>query len=65
MSMLAVLIPLGLVLVVIAVGVLLWAIRNGQFDDMETPAWQVVLDDDSAPAPPPATAAQCNKEQTP
>lgn len=48
MSMLAVLIPLGLILVVIAVVVLLWAVRNGQFDDLDSPGWQVVLDEDRA-----------------
>ncbi|GAB4187253.1 MAG: hypothetical protein Tsb002_12370 [Wenzhouxiangellaceae bacterium] len=48
MSMLAVLIPLGLILVVIAVVVLLWAVRSGQFDDLDSPGWQVVLDEDRA-----------------
>lgn len=49
MSMLAILIPLGLVLVVIAVCIFLWAVRDGQFEDMDSPAWRVVLDDDSKP----------------
>lgn len=49
MSILAILIPLSIVLVTIAVAVLLWAIRNNQYDDMESPAWQVVLDDDRQP----------------
>ena len=49
MSMLAILIPLGLVLVVIAVMILLWAVRDGQFEDLESPAWQIVLDDDASP----------------
>jgi cbb3-type cytochrome oxidase maturation protein len=47
--MLAILIPLGLVLVVIAVMILLWAVRDGQFEDLESPAWQIVLDDDASP----------------
>jgi cbb3-type cytochrome oxidase maturation protein len=35
---------------------LLWALREGQFDDLESPGMQVVLDDDRAP-PPHAGAA--------
>lgn len=49
MSMLYVLIPLAVVLLAIAVLFLLWAIKNGQFDDLETHGWSVVLDDDQKP----------------
>ena len=49
MTILYVLIPLGLLLLVLAVAAFFWATRNGQFDDLETPAWSVVLDDDRAP----------------
>lgn len=46
MSMLYVLIPLALVLLVIAAWALLWAIRSGQFDDLDSQGWSVVLDED-------------------
>lgn len=49
MSMLYVLIPLAIVLLALAVWALLWAIKNGQFDDLETHGWSVVLDDDQKP----------------
>lgn len=49
MSMLYVLIPLAVVLLAVAVWALLWAIKNGQFDDLETHGWSVVLDDDQKP----------------
>ena len=49
MSMLYVLIPLAVVLLAVAVVALLWAIKNGQFDDLETHGWSVVLDDDQKP----------------
>ena len=49
MSMLAILIPLGLVLVVVAVLIFLWAVKNGQFEDLDSPAWSVVLDDEKKP----------------
>ena len=49
MKMLYVLIPLALLLLAVAVWALVWAIRNGQFDDLESHGWSVVLDDDQAP----------------
>ena len=50
MTILFLLIPLGLLLVAIAVGAFFWATRTGQFDDLDSPAWSVVLDDDRHPA---------------
>ena len=26
-----------------------WAVRTGQYDDLESPAWRILLDDDRAP----------------
>jgi cbb3-type cytochrome oxidase maturation protein len=49
--MLYVLIPLAVVLLAVAVWALLWAIRTGQFDDLESHGWSVVLDDDQKPPP--------------
>ena len=51
MSMLYVLIPLAVLLLAIAVWALLWAIKSGQFDDLESHGWSVVLDDDQKPPP--------------
>ena len=55
MSMLYVLIPLALMLLAVAVWALVWAIRSGQFDDLESHGWSVVLDDDQKPPPGPDT----------
>jgi cbb3-type cytochrome oxidase maturation protein len=49
MSMLYILIPLAVMLLAVAVWALVWAIRTGQFDDLESHAWSVVLDDDQRP----------------
>jgi cbb3-type cytochrome oxidase maturation protein len=49
MNILYLLIPLGLVLVVIMVAAFFWATKAGQFDDLQTPAVQILLDDDSKP----------------
>ena len=47
MSMIYILIPLALVMLALAVWALLWAIRSGQFDDLDSQGWSVILDDDS------------------
>lgn len=46
MSILLALIPLSLVLLGAAVWAFFWAVRNGQFDDLETPAWRILTDDE-------------------
>ena len=45
MEILYLLIPLSLLLVGIIVWIFLWAVRSGQFDDMEGPAHQILMDD--------------------
>jgi cbb3-type cytochrome oxidase maturation protein len=40
------LIPLSVALVAVIVVAFLWAIRSGQFDDLEGPAHRILLDDD-------------------
>ena len=49
MTMLYVLIPLAVLLLAVAVWALLWAIKSGQFDDLDSQGWSVVLDDDQKP----------------
>jgi len=49
MTMLYVLIPLAVILLALAVWAMIWAIRSGQFDDLESHGWSVVLDDDQKP----------------
>lgn len=62
MNMLYVLIPLALMLLSVAVWALVWAIRSGQFDDLESHGWSVVLDDDQKPPPAPDEAADDSEE---
>ena len=47
MEIIYLLIPLSLVLVGVIVWVFVWAIQSGQFDDLEGPAHQILMDDDS------------------
>lgn len=51
MDTLFLLIPVVLVLLVFAVAALLWAIRSGQFDDLEGPAYRILHDDDDPRIP--------------
>lgn len=49
MSILYVLIPLALLLLGGAVWAFFWAVGSGQFDDLDTPAVRIVMDDDKKP----------------
>lgn len=47
MSILFALIPLAIVLLAVAVWAFFWAVRSGQFEDLDTPAVRILLDDDT------------------
>ena len=49
MSILYVLIPLALLLLGGAVWAFFWAVGSGQFDDLDTPALRIIMDDDKKP----------------
>lgn len=49
-SILYLLIPLSLLLVGFAVWVFLWAVKAGQFDDLEGPAYRILQDDENLTA---------------
>jgi cbb3-type cytochrome oxidase maturation protein len=46
MTILFALIPLAVVLLAVAVWAFFWAVKSGQFDDLDTPAVRILLDDD-------------------
>jgi cbb3-type cytochrome oxidase maturation protein len=48
MSILFALIPLAVVLLAVAIWAFFWAVRNGQFDDLDTPAVRILLDDEES-----------------
>jgi len=56
LEVLLLLIPLTFLLALLGLGLFLWAIHNGQMDDLETPAIRAIFDDGtekegSAPRP--------------
>ncbi len=56
MSILLMLVPISLVLLGVAVWAFVWAVRRGQFDDLDTPALDILRDDR-------ARAARCHRQR--
>lgn len=55
MTVLLILIPVALLLGLIGLGGFLWALKSGQFDDLEGAAHRILLDDESEFKPPELT----------
>lgn len=49
MSVLYVMVPVALLLAATGVAAFLWAVRDGQFDDVDGPAVRMLHDDDAKP----------------
>lgn len=49
MSILYLMIPMGILILVGAIWAFFWAVDSGQFDDLESPGWRILLDDDTRP----------------
>ena len=47
MEIIYLLVALALILVVIVILTYMWAVKSGQFDDLEGPAHQILMDDDT------------------
>jgi len=46
MNVLVYLVPLALALGALGLAAFLWALKNGQFDDLDGAAWRAISDDD-------------------
>ncbi len=46
MNVLVYLVPLALALGAFGLAAFLWALKNGQFDDLDGAAWRAISDDD-------------------
>ena len=51
MNILYLLIPLSLIVMAAAIWVFLWAVRSGQYEDLEGPAHRILMDDDDPRIP--------------
>jgi len=47
MEILYLLVPLSIILIGVIIWIFIWAIRSGQFDDLEGPAYRILMDDDA------------------
>lgn len=50
MASLYLLIPVALVFCAVAIRLLLWAIDNGQYDDLDKEAWRALMDEEPGEA---------------
>jgi cbb3-type cytochrome oxidase maturation protein len=64
MSILLLLVPLSVVLLGIAVWAFVWAVKRGQFDDLDTPALDILVDDDQVIPTLPATQSERDDHAT-
>ena len=51
MEILPLLIGISVIAVITIAGIFLWAVRSGQFDDLDTPAVRILADDDEDDSP--------------
>lgn len=63
MAILLMLIPISLLLMGLAVVAFVWAVKRGQFDDMDTPALDI-LEDNDRPAPEPPAGTGTDSDTT-
>jgi cbb3-type cytochrome oxidase maturation protein len=46
LDILFILVPLGMALVALGLWAFFWAVGSGQFDDLDSPGWSVLEDDE-------------------
>lgn len=51
MDILYLLIPLAVVIMIVAGAAFMWAVKNGQYEDLEGPAHRILMDDDDPRIP--------------
>lgn len=49
MEILYLLIPIAIGLLALIVALFFWAVKSGQFEDLDSPAWRILMDDEPAP----------------
>jgi cbb3-type cytochrome oxidase maturation protein len=52
MEILYLLVPLAVILAGVSIWGFFWSVKSGQFDDLEGPAHQIIMDDDKITKPP-------------
>jgi cbb3-type cytochrome oxidase maturation protein len=62
MSLVSVLIPVTMLLVGCGLWAFFWAVRTGQFDDLDIPGWEILVDEQSDAAAANAAAPAADPE---
>lgn len=62
MTILLALIPIAVVLVAIAAWLFIWAVRSGQYDDLDAPAIDILREDRPAAVPVPEASGVADRE---
>lgn len=65
MEILYILIPVSVILVTLAITLFGWAIKNGQYDDLEGPGHSILYDDDEDMIPGADDKARTQKSDAP
>jgi cbb3-type cytochrome oxidase maturation protein len=63
LEILYLLIPLAMVLLVIIAAFFFWSVKSGQMDDLEGPAYRILMDDDLAKPEKKPEAESTDKNQ--
>jgi len=51
LDILYLLIPLAILLLLVIAGFFFWSVKSGQMDDLEGPAYRILMDDDQSRIP--------------
>lgn len=62
MNVLLFLVPISLVLVGLALVVFVWAVRSGQFEDLDTPSFDILGDERAPPTRPEAPSGEGSRD---
>ncbi|HEY6528049.1 MAG TPA: cbb3-type cytochrome oxidase assembly protein CcoS [Cellvibrionaceae bacterium] len=56
------LIPISFLFVALAIGLYIWAVHSGQYDDLDLEGQRILFDQDDLPPPKPAEPPETTKE---
>ncbi len=65
MSAIYILIPLAMVVLALSIWLFFWAVRRGQFDDLDSPGHSILMEDEPAVRKPSADANSNPDSNTP
>jgi len=64
MDIIYLLLPVALIIVAIIIAVFFWAVKSDQFDDLEGPAYRILMDDDENSSKPGKDKTAKNKSSS-